>query len=225
MPRSNDLPLAPLHTDLFIIERLGRLHIRGQEDLHRITDHRQRAQQQPENKGEVKQKELGFEALGHPFGFPDTVHGAELRMIDHDIHREAVAVGRDDAGDHEEAGPEHHKQCLQDQQPEQPRHHAEAVQHVPEVRGVLPNGIQRENGEAHAHDGEREMQKHIDQRLARAGHGARHELHGGFRSPLGRGLKNSGHVFISHAGQAQREEADQHGKEREDQPGRDQAGL
>ena len=105
-------------------------------------------------------------------------------MVDHNVHRETVAVGGDDAGDHKEQRPEHYKDRFQDQQPEQARHQAETVQQVSEVGRVFPDGIQREDREPHTHDRKREMKQEVDQRFSGSGHGTRHQLHRRFRPSL-----------------------------------------
>ena len=174
------LPLILGAANPFIVERAGRLHVWREVYLDRVADHRHTAQQQPQDKGEVQLKELALIAVRHPFGLPDTVHGAELRVVDHDIYGHAVAVGGHDPRNHEEQGPEGDKEILQDDEPEKPRHHAEAVQQVCKHRTGPPDGVEGEDREADGDHRQRKLQQQVDQTLAGAGRSPGQQVHRGF---------------------------------------------
>ena len=120
--------LHPL--DLLEIAHVGLLPVGGQPDVQNAQG--QAGQQNPPDEGKVQHKQRPLKArrlgLAHADGLPD----ADVGIFAQVIHREAVPVLGDEAGDIEQQGPQEHEDAHNDVQQDQLPQEAEPVQQAGE---------------------------------------------------------------------------------------------
>ena len=76
--------------------------------------------------------------------------GGLLRVVEQQVQRLPVAIGRDDARYDQQQAPQKHEQPLQDRQPQHAEEEAEPVKEVADLGRFIPADVQREDHKADA---------------------------------------------------------------------------
>ena len=200
--------LHPL--DLLEIAHVGLLPVGGQPDVQNAQS--QAGQQDPPDEGKVQHKQRPLEARCLGLAHADGLHDADVGIFAQVIHREAVPVLGDEAGDIEQQRPQEHEDAHNDVQQDQLPQETEPVQQAGEGHFLAPAHAQVIDGPAGAenclgqpvhrphkgHQQHRELRK-AGQHRRQVGVIACHLVHG-----LGRP-----HIGVQPAQQAQNPHNDQ----------------
>ena len=108
------------------------------------------AQQHPAEEAQVQHEQLPLVAAHERSALAQALPGRLLRMVEQQIQRLPVAVGRDDARHEQQQAPQEHKQPLQNGKPQRTEEDAEPVKEVADLGGFVPADMQRKDHKADA---------------------------------------------------------------------------
>lgn len=103
---------------------------------------RQTHQNIPSDKAQIQHEQLPLEAQGLGFAHVEGLHDADLRVFTQVQHSKAVAVGRHDAGDHQQQRPQGDEDDLHDIQQNDLPDEGEAIEQGDEGHLLTPTDAQ-----------------------------------------------------------------------------------
>lgn len=103
---------------------------------------RQTHQNIPSDKAQIQHEQLPLEAQGLGFAHAEGLHDADLRVFAQVQHGKAVAVGRHDAGDHQQQRPQGDEDDLHDIQQNDLPDEGEAIEQGDEGHLLTPTDAQ-----------------------------------------------------------------------------------